>query len=352
MNPHRTFKFRRRQVLLTTSLLALLLLFALDVHNRIHAAVLRHAALHRPRPAYSHRLPTCEQLAQDTPLEAHLPYVPLRGAVSNSSAFAYLYLPPAPRDHRRYLDEIEDSLQSLVRFTRPASLVVIFTPEGAISRTKVAKLEALLRPTGHVLRIVVLDDSYLTPPISGAPSRLSSSVRCSYQGPGQLPVFSFRYLQMNAFRLFHIFRHPEVQDVDFLVSIDSDTVLQAPFPDVVRDMLAHDYVHAHTTVLVDPSECVPDESAVSWFMQCLDVHPSHAQALQAQALRTVYYGNLQVLRRDFFTSAQYRHLLRFFDGLRGVNSHRWSDQNLFYIALHMFLRGRYSLRFDCQWRHK
>jgi len=65
----------------------------------------------------------------------------------------------------------------------------------------------------------------------------------------------------------------------------------------------------------------------------------------------VYVGALQLLRREYFASAQFASFVAFLDGLGGVYAERWGDHNIFYLFLRMMGGKSKPLQWD-DWAHK
>jgi len=110
-------------------------------------------------------------------------------------------------------------------------------------------------------------------------------------------------------------------------------------------------LHGYGELTHDPDECVPGLALLQHFMQCAGLQPKSAVDDFTRLYAT--YGCLQLARRDFYTSAHFRALVHYLDGLGGVYSDRWSDQSVFYLALQLFAGRDAVKRLDAvKYRHK
>jgi len=329
-------------LIMTSTLLALALIM-LDVHGRVWVNSLRWLARYRPRPVIP--LPqSCSQLAIRPLTRFNLSRID-----NPSAAIVYLYLSPKTRDHRDYFAEIVNSISVSVPYVHLDEIkaIVLFT-DTLLSHSQYSVLRNLEK-LGYAIQVAVLDQSYLSLPYSG-PARPWYFVRCSEHGVGHPMVFNYRYLQMNAFRLVHLWRHSLVQSYDFLFLIDSDAIITKELPNIFKT-IGDQTVHAHFQVYPDPVECVPSLELVEFFVKCAGIRPK--TKINSLNYNLVYYGSMQLLRRDFFTSEQYTEFVKFLDRLGGIYTCRWSDQSIFYLALQIFVgrEGVKDIR-DVQWRHK
>jgi len=243
------------------------LLWLLDVPSALVYRILRARARNRPRQPIA--LPsTCAGIAPVNATTVRLSE--LHG--TPTACVVYLLLAPKHDDARDYGAEIERSIASLNTHlhTPEFTHILVFTDE-ALPRALARKLASSVFP----VRVVALDPDYLALPISGAPGRWTF-VRCSAEGVGHPPVFNYRYLELNAFRLSGLWRHPAVAGMDYVMLVDTDLVLTGDFPTDLFQGLDADHVHAHTLVFKDPAECVPGLHHVQFYMRCAGIHPKRS----------------------------------------------------------------------------
>ena len=203
-----------------------------DVHNRVIIALGRYLALHRARTPIA--VPTtCNGIPQ---LNQSLDLPPL--APNPQACVVYLLLAPKTRDHRSYVSELERSLASVAMYTTEAfSRVIVFTDE-PLALADDLRLH-LAAGTSLALSVELLNDSYLSLPLSGSPSRFRF-VRCAYSAANVRPqTFNYQYLRMNAFRLHGLWRHPAIANYTHLLLLDSDVVLSARAAPRARKLTRH-----------------------------------------------------------------------------------------------------------------
>eukprot|EP00035_Acanthoeca_spectabilis_P029330 m.474074 g.474074 ORF g.474074 m.474074 type:complete len:805 (-) comp35715_c0_seq1:64-2478(-) len=148
------------------------------------------------------------------------------------------------------------------------------------------------------------------------------------------PPFPLRYLQMNRFFTWKLYTQPELAGFDYYMRIDCDTVhFETPPTDPFRRMRSHNWTFAFLRQALDPP-CVYEGlyEAVGEYIALKGLRP-----LGAPQHRQVFNGFVGVGDLRFFRSPDYLDFAKFLnEEKRGVFTARWSDQQIYPIALALF----------------
>ena len=144
------------------------------------------------------------------------------------------------------------------------------------------------------------------------------------------------YRNMCRFQAGMVFTHPIMQDLEYVMRIDSDAELLPPriTYDLFDFMKHHNLTYGYRTFSRDFESCVKYLwSNVTAYAKRQGIRPSF---LQCWPTGKMFYNNFDISRLSFWTSREYKDYFTFLDKLGGIYRYRWGDSPIKGLALSLF----------------
>ena len=144
------------------------------------------------------------------------------------------------------------------------------------------------------------------------------------------------YVFMSAYRTLNMWLHPVLNDIDYVMLVDTDLYFMKPIPyDLFKRAKDEDLTYAyHECTREKAIDCLDGYvDAIGEFVKTNNIKPTHLDMIE---FNTAYAGNFNIRKMSFFRSDGYisfaKHLLSKQDFYR----YRWADQNVWAMGLALF----------------